>query len=95
MEGQNDIGTLALTTSGVSLTSVIRTPLSEEHPEFSPDGRWLACQSNETGRMEVYLQRSGGPRQRVQMSRTGGTDPAWNPKGRELFYLSPDEAGTS
>jgi hypothetical protein len=96
--GQNDIWALALTTTGFPLTPVIRTPFSEDHAEFSPDNRWLAYQSKETGRAEVYLQRYGGPAQRIQVTRSGGTDPAWNPTskpgGGELFCRAPDEAGT-
>jgi serine/threonine-protein kinase len=91
----NDVWALSGTRPPFSMTPVIGTPFSEDHPEFSPDGHCLAYQSNTTGRMEVYLQRYPGPPQSVVVSSGGGTDPAWNPNGRELFYLSPDEAGVT
>jgi serine/threonine-protein kinase len=57
-------------------------------PEISPDGRWLAYQSTESGRDEIYVRPfpnvDGG---RVLISTAGGTRPAWAPNGRELYYL--------
>jgi Tol biopolymer transport system component len=58
---------------------------------FSPDGRWLAYVSNESGRYEVYVQPYPGPGGKWQISTEGGTEPAWNPNGRELFYRSGDK----
>src|SRR4029077_15998782 len=55
-------------------------------PCFSPDGRWIAYTSNESGRTEVYVRPYPGPGGKWQVSTDGGTEPAWNPKGRELFY---------
>jgi Tol biopolymer transport system component len=63
-----------------------RTPEREGWPEFSPDGRWLAYASNESGRFEVYVQPYPGPGPRQQVSLEGGTSPAWT--DRELFYVS-------
>jgi serine/threonine protein kinase len=57
-------------------------------PCFSPDGRWIAYTSNESGRTEVYVRPYPGPGGKWQVSTDGGTEPAWNPKGRELFYRS-------
>jgi serine/threonine-protein kinase len=57
---------------------------------FSPDGRWLAYTSNESGRSEVFVRPfpgSGGPR---QVSTAGGWVPTWSRRRNELFYLSPD-----
>jgi serine/threonine-protein kinase len=54
-------------------------------PQFSPDGRWIAYDSNESGREEIYIRPFPGPGGRYQIS-TGGTEPVWNPKGHELFY---------
>ena len=53
---------------------------------FSPDGRWLAYVSDESGRPEVYVQPYPGPGGKWQISTEGGTEPVWNPNGRELFY---------
>jgi Tol biopolymer transport system component len=64
----------------------LRTPFTESIPQFSPDGHWLAYISNESGRYEVYIQPYPGPGGKWQISTNGGTEPVWNPNGRELFY---------
>jgi eukaryotic-like serine/threonine-protein kinase len=69
----------------------LRTELDEAVPQFSPDGRWLAYISNETGRHEIYVQSYPGPGGKWQISTEGGTEPAWNRNGRELFYRSGDK----
>ena len=69
----------------------IRTPFSECAPRFSPDGHWLAYISNESGRYEVYVQPYPGPGGKWLISAEGGTEPAWNPNGREIFYRSGDK----
>jgi serine/threonine protein kinase/Tol biopolymer transport system component len=66
----------------------LRTPFNEAAPRFSPDGRWLAYVSNESGRYEIYVQPYPGPGGKRQVSIGGGTEPVWNPNGRELFYRS-------
>jgi Tol biopolymer transport system component len=65
----------------------LRTPFNESVPRFSPDGRWLAYISNESGRYEVYVQPYPGGG-KWPISTEGGTEPVWNPNGRELFYRS-------
>ena len=69
----------------------LRTPYNEAVPRFSPDGRWLAYVSDESGRYEVYMQPYPGPGGKSQISTDGGTEPVWNPNGRELFYRSGDK----
>jgi serine/threonine-protein kinase len=69
----------------------LRTPFNESVPRFSPDGRWLAYISNESGRYEIYVQTYPGPGGKWQISTEGGTEPVWNPNGRELFYRSGDK----
>jgi len=64
----------------------LRTPFTESVPQFSPDGHRLAYISNESGRYEVYVQPYPGPGGKWQVSTDGGTEPVWNPNGRELFY---------
>jgi Tol biopolymer transport system component len=66
----------------------LRTPFNESVPRFSPDGHWIAYISNESGRFELYVQPYPGPGGKWQISTEGGTEPAWNPNGRELFYRS-------
>jgi serine/threonine-protein kinase len=62
------------------------TPWDEWAPAFSPDGRFLAYASDESGRGEVYVQPYPGPGQRWLISTDGGTDPVWAGDGRQLFY---------
>ncbi len=69
----------------------LRTPFNESVPRFSQDGRWLAYISNESGRFEIYVQPYPGPGGKWQISTEGGTEPVWNPNGRELFYRSGDK----
>jgi Tol biopolymer transport system component len=64
----------------------LKTRFHEWFPRFSPDGRWLAYVSNESGRDEVYVQPFPGPGRRWQISTEGGTAPVWARSGRELFY---------
>jgi serine/threonine-protein kinase len=60
-------------------------------PQFSPDGRWLAYASDESGRQEIYVQPYPGPGGKWLISTEGGTEPVWNRNGRELFYRSGDK----
>jgi len=69
---------------------VARTPGDERDGQFSPDGKWVAYQSNEAGSFEVYAQSFPGPGPKYQISRNGGAQVRWNPNGKELFYISPD-----
>ncbi len=62
----------------------------EVRPRFSPDGRWIAYDSNESGQMEVYVQAFPGPGGKWQISTAGGSEPQWRRDGKELFYLAPD-----
>jgi eukaryotic-like serine/threonine-protein kinase len=59
---------------------------SESHAAISPDGRWLAYVSTESGRPEVYVRPFPGPGGRRQVSTDGGAEPVWARNGRELFY---------
>jgi len=72
------------------LLPFLRTPFTEWAPMFSPDGRWLAYVSNESGRNEVYVQPYPGPGGKWPISTGGGIEPRWNPNGRELFYRNGD-----
>jgi predicted Ser/Thr protein kinase len=65
-----------------------RGQTNETTPRFSPDGRWIAYTSGESGRVEIYVRPYPGPGGKYQISTEGGAEPVWNPKGRELFYRS-------
>ncbi len=62
------------------------TPFRERSPAFSPDGRWVAYRSPESGRPEVYVRPFPGPGGKWQISTEGGIYPTWSPNGKELFY---------
>ena len=69
----------------------LRTPFSEGSAVFSADGRWLAYQSNESGRFEIYVQPVSGTGQKYQVSSGGGIAPQWSPAGPDLFYRNGDQ----
>jgi Tol biopolymer transport system component len=78
---------------------LLNTPFDERWGQFSPDSRWVAYQSNESGRFEIYLRPFVPPRPNAtrpadnggqwQVSTTGGVYPRWRADGKELFYLAP------
>jgi eukaryotic-like serine/threonine-protein kinase len=69
----------------------LQTSFNEGGPVFSPDGRWLAYVSDESGRSEIYVRPFPGPGGKVQISTEGGTEPVWARNGRELFYRNGDK----
>ncbi len=60
---------------------------NEQQPTVSPDGKWLAYTSDDSGRYEIYVSPLNGSGGRVQVSIKGGRLPKWSPNGRELFYV--------
>jgi serine/threonine-protein kinase len=60
-------------------------------PKFSPNGRWIAYCSNESGKAQVYVQAFPGPGSKVQVSNDGGTDPVWKKNGGELYFRNGDK----
>ena len=64
----------------------LKTRFDERNAVFSPDGRWIAYQSNESGRNEVYVQPYPGPGGKWQISTGGGVFPTWSRSARELFF---------
>src|SRR5262249_14746437 len=65
----------------------VQTPAVEDNAAFSPDGRWIAYQSNESGEDEVYVKRFPDGAATYRVSRSGGTQPRWRADGKELFFL--------
>jgi Tol biopolymer transport system component/tRNA A-37 threonylcarbamoyl transferase component Bud32 len=68
----------------------IQTPFIEVRPVFSPDGRWVAYDSLESGRIEIYARQFEGAGGKWQVSTNGGSDSTWGPDGRELYYVGSD-----
>jgi Tol biopolymer transport system component len=71
--------------------SLFATPLNGRDAMFSPDGRFIAYVSDESGRDEVYVVPYPGPGAKSQISTDGGQSPRWHPNGRELFYVSASQ----
>jgi eukaryotic-like serine/threonine-protein kinase len=68
---------------------VLQDPFNQLNGRFSPDGRWIAYVSNETGGTEIYVVPFPGPGDKVRISSNGGAWPRWRRDGKELFYLGP------
>jgi Tol biopolymer transport system component len=96
----NDLWALPLA-AGAKPTALAQSPASEQAPRLSPDGRWVAYMSNESGRAEVWVIPFAGAAPEAashapevagkwQVSTNGGTDPCWRRDSKELFFVSPD-----
>ena len=75
---------------GGKARSFIQTRFNEANPAFSADTRWIAYQSDESGRNGIYVQPFPGPGSKLLVSTDGGTEPVWSSDGRELFYKNGD-----
>jgi len=87
---ENSGNIMALSLDGGDEQVLLESPADERNPSVSPDGRWLAYASNESGRFEVYVRpfpESGG---KWQVSVEGGTSPRWSPDGMELYFAQGD-----
>ena len=69
---------------------VVQTSFDEQRGQFSPDVHWIAFQSNESGRPEIYVQPFPGPAAKWPVSVNGGSQVRWRPDGKELFYVALD-----
>jgi Tol biopolymer transport system component len=81
-----DLWILPLDIEGGESYPFVQTPANEAAAAFSPDGRYFAYQSDESGRPEIYIQPFPGPGVRVLVSTAGGKEPVFSSDGRELFY---------
>jgi eukaryotic-like serine/threonine-protein kinase len=68
----------------------LKTEANELWGQFSPDGRWVAYQSNQSGRFEIYVRAFRGPGGQTLVSTGGGVYPRWSHDGKELYYIAPD-----
>jgi Tol biopolymer transport system component len=84
--GSYDLSTLPLEPGG-ALAPILSTQFHECYPALSPDGRWLAYASDESGQFEVYVRPFPGPGPKTIVSQNGGSEPVWARNGRELFYI--------
>ena len=78
---------VAVKQGDTALVRLVDTPAREGHPALSPDGKWLAYSSNESGPFEVYVRPfPNAASARWQISTAGGLEPVWSHTGRELFF---------
>ena len=85
----HDIWVIGLPTPGgvrPAARPFLKTTYSEFSPQFSPDGRWIAYQSNESGRFEIYVRSYPDGETVRQISTEGGSQPLWPPRGTDLLY---------
>jgi Tol biopolymer transport system component len=70
---------------------VLQSAFNEHYGRVSPDGRWIAFMSDESGTTEVYVQGFSSPAAKQRISTSGGREPTWRGDGRELFYVADDD----
>jgi Tol biopolymer transport system component len=85
---KNDVWIYSFETKAVSW--LYRTPAQEGVPRLSPDRRWVAYQSDEDGRFDVYVAPRSSPGNRRKITTRGGLQPRWREDGRELFFMESD-----
>jgi len=87
LTGNRDYGISVLDMASRKVTPVIDLPGSAQHSSnMSPDGKWMAYASNETGRYEVWIEPFPRTGTRYQMTREGGSHPLWLPDGRAIYF---------
>jgi eukaryotic-like serine/threonine-protein kinase len=92
---QGDLWTMAIESNDVGLQAgkpevFLQTPADERYPSFSPDGKWLAYTSDESGTYQIYVRAFPDKGGKWQISNGGGTYPVWSRNGRELFFRTAD-----
>ena len=89
--GSRDLYAFPLLEKGEPIP-VLTSSFDETLARFSPDGRWIAYTSNESGQPQVYVRSFPGSERKLQVSTIGGTEPRWRRDGKELYYLSNEGA---
>ncbi len=94
-ETNTDLWTVTLESDGAGLRAgkpepFLQTPFVEAHPSFSPDGRWMAYDSNESGTYHVYVRAFPDKGGKWEISNGGGVYPMWSRNGRELFFRTEE-----
>jgi Tol biopolymer transport system component len=87
---QNGRSFFRLPSAGGGPATLLKTDYSKDEPRVSPDGRWVAYNTDESGRWEVYVAAFPSFTERRQVSNNGGVQGVWRKDGRELFYLALD-----
>jgi len=85
-----DLWAVDLTEKHVKPQVVVNTQFDESLAQFSPDGRWVAYQTNESGRFETVVQAFPDSRGKSHVSTNGGIEPRWSADGKELYFIAPD-----
>jgi Tol biopolymer transport system component len=88
-KGHQDLWVLPMTGAREPFP-LLQTDFNQSQAQVSPNGRWIAYTSDETGHSEVYVQSFPGAGSKRQVSSAGGVQPRWRRDGQELFYLAPD-----
>ncbi len=89
-----DLSVISITDSRKA-ESFLQTPANERRAMFSPNGRWVVYESDESGKKEIYVQSFPASGAKWQVSESGGSQPRWRRDGKELFYLRDDGKITS
>jgi Tol biopolymer transport system component len=85
-----DLWALDMTGNQRTPRAVVNTPYEERNGQFSPDGHWLAYQTNASGRPEIVAVPFPDPTETLPVSTSGGTQPRWHRDGKELYFVAPD-----
>jgi len=85
-----DLWALPVTGSDRKPVVVTNTPFTEQNGQFSPDGRWVAYDTNESGRFEIVVQSFPEPTAKWQLSTQGGRQPRWRADGKEIYFIAAD-----
>ena len=86
----SDLWTLEMTGSEHTRRAVANSPFDERNAQFSPDGRWVAYQTNESGQFQIAVQAFPVAGGKWQVSTGGGSQPRWRADGKELYFIAPD-----
>jgi Tol biopolymer transport system component len=86
----HDLWAMDMTEKQRTPRPVVNTSYTERNGQFSPDGHWLAYQTNESGRPEVVVVPFPNPTEKRLVSTSGGTQPRWRSDGEELYFVASD-----
>ena len=85
-----DLWAMDMTSNERMTRAVVNTPSDERNGQLSPDGHWLAYETNASGRFEIVMVSFSNPTEKSTVSTSGGTQPRWRADGKELYFVAPD-----